>query len=226
MMAACMRDRITKVHVADDHPVVRTGVRMTIESAPDCLFVRETVDASSTMAAVIADPPDVLVLDLWLGGNDGVELIRQLGASRPEVRVLVYSMADERVFGPRVLRAGAAGFVRKDRGLDEVLEAVRTIASGRRAISPELADELVEAGLQGGRPADKETPELRGLTDREVQVLRLIGRGFSSARIAESLRISPKTVGAHRENLKNKLGLADAATLAQRGAALLEQRLL
>ncbi|MEI9898093.1 MAG: response regulator transcription factor [Chthoniobacter sp.] len=219
-------DRVTRVQVADDHPVVRTGVRLIVESAPDCEFLGETVDAATTFAAVEAHPPDVLVLDLWMGGNDGLDLIRRLCATHPQTRILIYSMADEQVFGPRALRAGAAGFLRKDRGLDELLQAIRTVAGGRRSISAALADELMEAGLRGVHSGETRPSELSALTDRELQVLRLIGRGVSSARIAETLNISPKTVGAHRENLKNKLRLADAAELAQRAASLLEHRLL
>lgn len=217
-------EQVIHVLVADDHPVVRTGVRLIVNSAPDCVFLGETMNAETTFAAVEKHPPDVLVLDLWMGGNDGLDLIRRLIASHPETRILIYSSADERVFGPRALRAGAAGFMRKERGLDELLQAIRTVASGRRAISSELAEELMEAGLRGVRAGEAEAPELSTLTDRELQVLRLIGRGQASAKIAQTLKISPKTVGAHRENLKNKLGLADAAELAERAVSLVKQR--
>jgi DNA-binding NarL/FixJ family response regulator len=169
-------DKLTRVQVADDHPIVRTGVRLIVESAPDCEFLGETADAATTFAAVERNPPDVLVLDLWMGGNDGLDLIHRLRASHPQIRILVYSMADEQVFGPRVLRAGAAGFLLKDRGLDELLQAIRMVASGRRAISPALADELMEAGLRGVRAGETKPVALGALTDRELQVLRLIGR--------------------------------------------------
>jgi DNA-binding NarL/FixJ family response regulator len=218
-------DKHTRIQVADDHPIVRTGVRLIVESAPDCEFLGETADAVTTFAAVERNPPDVLVLDLWMGGNDGLDLIHRLHTSHPQIRILVYSMADEQVFGPRVLRAGAAGFLLKDRGLDELLQAIRMVASGRRAISPALADELMEAGLRGVRAGEMKPFELGALTDREIQVLRLIGRGQSSAKIAETLKISQKTVGTHRENLKNKLRLADGAELAQRAAAMVKERL-
>ena len=219
-------DKTIHVHVADDHPVVRTGVRLIVDSAPDCAFLGETTNAETTFAAVEKQPPDVLVLDLWMGGNDGLDLIHRLTSTHPQTRILIYSSADERVFGPRALRAGAAGFLPKDRGLDELLQAIRTVAGGRRAISAALGEELMEAGLRGIRAGESEAPELSALTDRELQVLRLIGRGQSSGKISETLKISPKTVGAHRENLKNKLQLADAAELAERAVTLVKQRLL
>jgi DNA-binding NarL/FixJ family response regulator len=219
-------EKVIHVQVADDHPVVRTGVRLIVNSAPDCVFAGETVDAETTFAAVEKRPPDVLVLDLWMGGNDGLDLIRRLTARYPQTRILIYSSAEEHVFGPRALRAGAAGFLLKERGLDELLQAIRTVAGGRRAVSAALAEELMEAGLRGVRAGETEAPELSTLTDREVQVLRLIGRGQTSSRIAETLKISPKTVGAHRENLKNKLRLADGAELAERAVTLVKQRVL
>lgn len=215
-----------RVQVADDHPVVRSGVRMLIESTPDCELTAETVDATTTFAVVEKSPPDVLVLDLWMGGNDGLDLIRRITASQPQTRILIYSMSEESVFGPRALRAGAAGFLLKSRGLDDLLQAIRTVAAGRRSISPELAEDLMAAGLHGTKPGSQGKPqELSGLTDRELQVLRLIGSGQTSAKIAEMLNISLKTVGAHRENLKSKLGLANAAELAERAVTLVKQRL-
>jgi DNA-binding NarL/FixJ family response regulator len=219
-------EKLIHVQVADDHPVVRTGVRLIVDSAPDCVFLGETTDAETTFAAIEMRPPDVLVLDLWMGGNDGLDLIHRLTASHPQTRILIYSSADERVFGPRALRAGAAGFMPKVRGLDELLQAIRTVAGGRRAISAALGEELMEAGLRGVRAGEAEAPELSTLTDRELQVLRLIGHGHGSAKIAERLKISPKTVGAHRENLKNKLQLADGAALAERAVTLVKERLL
>ncbi|PTY02949.1 DNA-binding response regulator [Verrucomicrobia bacterium LW23] len=221
-------NKLISIHIADDHPVVRTGVRLIVQSAPDCAFLCDTADAASTLAAVEKHRPDVLVLDLWMGGNDGFELIRSISIASPGTRILVYSSADERVMGPRALRAGAAGFVLKSCGLDELLQAIRTVAAGRRAVSPALMDELMEAGLQSGNPTAaprRKVPELAVLTDRELQVLRLIGSGQPTSKIAQVLNISLKTVGAHRENLKNKLHVANGAELAERAVSLVNQRM-
>jgi DNA-binding NarL/FixJ family response regulator len=169
--------------------------------------------------------PDLLILDLWMGGNDGIELLKEIRTDWPEIRILAYSMNDERIFGRRALQAGAAGYLMKSHGLDELLKALRIVAGGDRYLSAALAAELADIAL---RPAsDPAKPAaLAILTDRELQILRLIGTGQTTAAIAESLHISPKTVGAHREHLKDKLGLADAAALVHRAVVLVETRVL
>jgi DNA-binding NarL/FixJ family response regulator len=213
------------VIVADDHPVVRSGVRLLLSRARGFDLVAETSDAASTLAALERQPPHILVLDLWMGGNDGFDLLRQVHARWPEVRILVYSMNDERVFGPRALHAGAAAYVMKTEGLDQLLAALRLVAGGGRYMSPTLAAELAEAALHAVSQPRKPAA-LATLTDRELQILRLIGTGHSTAFIAETLHISPKTVGAHRENLKNKLALDDGAELTRRAVQLVETHVL
>ena len=131
------------------------------------------------------------------GGNDGIELIRRIRDERPSIRVLVYSMNDELNYGARALRAGAAGYLMKSHRLDELIHALRTIASGERYVSPALAANLISTGLHAH--ADFAKPAaLATLSDREIQVLRLIGRGYTTAAISKELNIAAKTVGAHR----------------------------
>jgi DNA-binding NarL/FixJ family response regulator len=210
---------------ADDHPVVLSGIRLALRGSGEFQLLSETHDGASTLAAIEQNAPDLLILDLWMGGNDGIELLQQIHRRWPSICVLVYSMNDERSYGARALRAGAAGYLMKSHGLDELLRALRVLVSGKRYLSPELAAELVEIGLHPNSDPSKPS-DLANLTDREIQVLRLIGLGHSTAAIGKELGISTKTVGAHRENLKNKLNVENATKLGQKAVLLLESRAL
>ena len=213
------------VIAADDHPVVLSGIRIALRSSGNFTLRAEAADAGSTLAAIEREVPDLLILDLWMGGNDGMELLRQIHSRWPSIRILIYSMNDERSYGARALRAGAAGYLMKSQGLDELVAALRVVDSGDRYVSSALAVELIGMGLHPN--ADPEKPdELANLTDREIQILRLIGGGQSTAAIASMLKISAKTVGAHRENLKNKLNAANSAELAKKAVQLVEKRVL
>lgn len=205
--------------------MVRSGLRLLLARERGFDLLAETGDAPTTLAAIERHPPELLILDLWMGGNDGFELLRQIHARWPEVRILVYSMNDERIFGPRVLHAGAAGYVMKTEGLDELLAALRIVAESGRYLSPTLAAELADSALRAVT-LPRKPAVLATLTDRELQVLRLIGTAHATAAIAEALHISPKTVGAHRENLKNKLGIEDGAALTRRAVQLVETHVL
>lgn len=213
------------VIAADDHPVVLSGIRIALRGSGEFTLLAETMDAASTLAEIEQTVPELLILDLWMGGNDGVELLRQVVSRWPAIRVLVYSMNDERSYGARALRAGAAGYLMKSHGLDELLDALRIVAAGGRYVSPALAAELIGAGLHPQPDPDKPTG-LANFTDREIQVLRLIGTGQGTAAIARMLNISVKTVGAHRENLKNKLNAENSAELVQRAILMVENRVL
>ena len=211
----------------DDHPIVRSGVRLILATAAEFNLVAEAGNATETFAAVERYLPDLLILDLWMGGNDGLELIRRIMVRHPAARILVYSVNDERIFGPRTFKAGAAGYLMKQHGLEELLTALRVIAAGERYLSRELAVLITSTALDTTRSANNlPLATLSSLTDRELQVLRLIGTGLGSAAIAQRLGISARTVGAHRENIKNKMRLPDAAALARQAAALTEARLL
>lgn len=213
------------VIAADDHPVVLSGIRLVLRVSAEFELLAETHDRTSTLAAIEQHVPDILILDLWMGGNDGIELIRRIRDEWPMIRVLVYSMNDELSYGARALRAGAAGYLMKSHCLDELINALRIIAAGERYVSPALAADLISTGLH--TPSNFAKPAaLANLSDREIQVLRLIGRGHTTAAISKELNIGVKTVGAHRENLKNKLNVANAASLIQKAVQLVEQRII
>ncbi len=213
------------VIAADDHPVVLSGIRLALRGSGDFTLLAETADGAATLAAIEQSVPDLLILDLWMGEKDGIELLRRIHEGWPSIRVLVYSMNDERSYGARALRAGAAGYLMKSHGLDELLRALRIIASGKRYVSPDFAMELIGHGLHPHSDESKPTG-LANLSDREIHVLRLIGRGYSTAAIAKGLNISAKTVGAHRENLKNKLNAGNSASLVRKAVQLVESHVL
>lgn len=213
------------VIAADDHPVVLSGIRLALLGSGDFRLLAETHDGASTLAAIRQTVPDLLILDLWMGGNDGIDLLQRIRKNWPSIRVLVYSMNDEKTYGARALRSGAAGYLMKSRGLEELLIALRIISSGDRYVSPLLGAELIESGLHP-HPDPAKPAALAALSNRELQVLRLIGTGSTTAAISQELNISAKTVGAHRENLKNKLNTGNSASLVQLAVKLVEKRML
>ncbi len=215
----------TRLIIADDHPIVRAGVRMLASSRPDFDLVAETSTAEETLQKVAELGPDVLVLDLWLGEDDGLDLLRTLRRERSEVKVLIYSMNDEELYGPRTIQAGARGYLMKDQGLDELARAIEIVVSGKRYLAANLLDRMIDGSMNEPPPRNPAEPvPLRTLTDRELHILRLVGRGLGTGEVARTLGISPKTVGAHRENLKQKLGVGTAQELVRLAVTYVEQR--
>jgi DNA-binding NarL/FixJ family response regulator len=221
---SCVEIKPRRIAIIDDHPIVRVGVRLMIEAEAGLSCVGEAGSVSEAIDLVEKEHPEIIILDLWMGGNDGLELVRNLHAIAPKMDILVYSMNDELIYGARALRAGAAGYVMKDSGLAELSKAINSVRSGELYVSARLSQSLVAESL-GQRPTSA-NQLIAGLTDRELQILRLLGSGKSTGDIAGRLSISPKTVGAHRENLKNKLGVDSGAELTQRATVMVERRLL
>ena len=205
-----MADRAS-VLLVDDHPILRQGLARLIEGEPDLSVCAEAENAEQALAAVARYRPDLAVVDLSLAGKPGVDLVRHLRQAEPPPRVLVLSMHDEAIWAPRVLQAGACGYVMKQDDPRTLLARLRQALAGDTAVSPAVASSLLKQ-LTWDRTAAKPTG-VDSLSDRELQVLRLIGTGQSSRLIAASLHISVKTVDAHREHIKHKLGLASAAEL-------------
>ncbi|MEY3897185.1 MAG: hypothetical protein RLZZ214_2706 [Verrucomicrobiota bacterium] len=215
-----MPDPLFTVIAADDHPVVLSGIRLVLRAAGEFKLLAETQDGATTLAAIEKEVPDLLILDLWMGDNDGIELLRRIHDRWPSIRVLVYSMNDERSYGARALRAGAAGYLMKSHGLDELVNALRVVAADGRYLSDDLAAELIGNGLHA-KPCAITT-----LSDRELQILRLIGMEQTPSTIAKSLNINTKTLSVHCENLKNKLNLANSDALARQAEHWVESHVL
>jgi DNA-binding NarL/FixJ family response regulator len=207
----------TSVFVVDDHPIVRVGVRLMLEDSKGLRFVGEAGTVVETLRQVESLQPDLVVLDLWLGGNDGVGLIRQLRTLAPRTDLVCYTMNDEKVLGPKALRAGAMGYVSKQEPLEILEEAIQAVRRGEKYFSPALRDVLAKQSLEGVDDS------LSLLSERELQVLRLIGLAKPNQAIAAELGVSHKTVSAHREALKRKLGLSSSSELVRHAVLWVER---
>ena len=209
-----------RILIVDDHPMLRHGLAALIESEPGLAVCGEAATCQAALAAIHESKPDLVIVDIALDGHDGLELIKQIKARLPEIPALVFSMYDETEYAERALRVGARGYVTK-RQLDEtVLVAIDRVLRGEMYLSPKLEARLA-ARFIGGQTLETDSP-LNALSDRELQVFRLLGQGRGTRQIAETLHLSIKTVESHREHIKRKLGIGSAAELARRAIRWVE----
>lgn len=194
-----------KILLVDDHPLMRRGQADLLHREPDFTVCGEAGTAREAMEVIAKMKPDLVLVDMGLPDKDGLELIKDIQALHPGLPVLAMSMQDESLYAPRVLRAGGRGYVMKQEGPELLAAAIRTVLSGRVALSPRMAAKILETMVG---PVGQTTggPEAK-LTDRELEVLRLFGEGWSTDEIAGRLHLSPKTVDVHRGHIKEKLGL-------------------
>ena len=190
-----------RVVIADDHTILREGLRQLLGSAPDIAVVSEAADGHEVMARVRADEFDVLLLDMSMPGKSGIELIKQVKAERPKLRVLVLSMHEEQQYAVRALKAGASGYLTKDSAATQLVTAIRKVAGGGAFITAEVAEQLA----LGAMP-DSEGPPHTRLSDREYEVFQLLVAGVTVSDIAARLNLSGKTVSTHKARLMEKLG--------------------
>ena len=200
-----------RVILADDHTLVRAGIRRILESLPGCVVVHEAVDGLQAIDALRRVEADVLVLDLTMAGRDGIEVLRVAKAERPALKVIVLTMHAGREYVARAMQEGANGYLLKDSAVQDLAAAIAAVQSGLTYFSPAIQQQMAEM-LKGGVPA---VPDLRALTDREREVLILLARGLSTKEIAVSLDIGVRTVETHRANLMRKLGVRSVALLTQ-----------
>ena len=199
-----------RVVLADDHTLVRAGVRRILESQPGFTVVAEVADGDAALATLAERPADVLVLDLSMPGRDGFEVLRHARQVRPDLRVLVLSMHAGAEYVQRAVREGADGYLLKDSAVQDLVAGIRSVMEGRAFYSPAVQAQL--ARLARERPG---LGSLESLTDREREVLRLVARGLTTKEIAGTLEISMRTVDTHRANLMRKLDLKSVALLTQ-----------
>ncbi|RFC44336.1 MAG: hypothetical protein DVB28_001080 [Verrucomicrobia bacterium] len=202
-----------QILVVDDHPIVRQGVSRLISEEERFLVCGEASTWGEAVDLAANTRPDALVLDISLGKRMGLDLIREMTALVPELRILVLSMHDELVYAERSLRAGAHGYIMKSDAAQKILEALDHILSGGVYVSPRLTGLLLGRPLHS--PDCRPRPGIQSLTNRELEVLSLIGQGLSSEAIAARLSLSLKTVEAHRSNIRNKLGLETGERLLE-----------
>lgn len=200
-----------RILLADDHAVLRAGLRALLEREPDLTVVGEAAHGEEALEKCRDLNPDVVVLDITMPGADGLETTRRIAALQPDVRIVILTMHPEEHYLVPVLEAGASGYVHKARADEELIEAIRTAAGGEVFLYPEATRLLLERVRQ----ADEPEPGLERLTDRERQVLALTAEGFSSSEIGERLIISPKTVDTYRSRIMRKLDLQHRSQLVR-----------
>ena len=202
-----------RVLLVDDHELVRTGMRELIHGEPNLSVCGEAADASTAMRLVEETRPNVAIVDLMLRTGSGLDLVRQMRASDPTIRVVVCSMHDDTIYAERVLQAGALGYVGKQEPADRILYAIREVSAGRVFVRDEIADRILRRAA--GRCGETPRWSIETLSDRELEVLDLLGAGLTTRQIADRLHLSVKTIDTYREHLKVKLDLESATALVR-----------
>jgi DNA-binding NarL/FixJ family response regulator len=201
------------VFLVDDHPLLRQGLAMMINREPDLMVCGEAEEASTAMKAIASTKPDILIVDISLNGPDGLDLLKNLRTIYPDLPVLILSMHDESIYAERALRARANGYIMKQEATEKVLVAVRRILEGEIYLSPRLANKLLQQYMSG-QTAGTDS-RMAALSDRELEVFRMIGEGLGTRQIAEALHLSMKTVESYQAHLKEKLSLRTGRELMQ-----------
>jgi len=202
-----------RVLVIDDHAVVRRGLALLISQQPGLCACGEAGTPAEALEAVKTLRPDVAVVDIALGGADGLALIAQIKAQWPEVRVLALSMHSDTLYAERAVRAGASGYLMKEQAVDVLVTALRQVAEGGVYLSDEAQARLVRRMSYGGPGGDRTAIDT--LSDRELAVFRQLGSGFTTRQISTELHLSQKTIQSHVEHMKRKLSLASATALVR-----------
>jgi DNA-binding NarL/FixJ family response regulator len=209
----CAKQQRRTVIVVDDHPVTRLGVSTLIGNQSDFTVCGEAGSGQAAIELLSRIAPDLAIVDLADGTMGGVELLRNIRVLRPRMRVLVMSAQDEEIYAERALRAGATGYIMKQRPVGEIIAAVRLVLAGEVYLSEKMKGRMLNRLARGA--AGEAVSAIDTLSDREMEVFRLIGDGFRTNQIAERLHLSSKTIDSHREHLKQKLGLAGGGDLVR-----------
>ena len=202
-----------RVLLVDDHPIVRQGLALLIDREADLSVCGEADGARSAFHAIETLRPDIVVLDISLNGPDGLEVLKEIRVKTGSLPVLILSMHDESIYAERAMRAGANGYIMKQEATEKVLVAIRRILQGDVYLSERLTTTMLQQYVRGGA-ATKSSP-LLNLTDRELEVFRLIGEGHGTRQIADELHLSVKTIESYQAHIKEKLALRNARELVQ-----------
>src|SRR6478752_9925172 len=202
-----------RVFVVDDHPIVRQGLALLINREADLMVCGEAEDAHTAVQLVATTNPDILVVDISLNGPDGLDLLKDVRTKYPTLPVLILSMHDESIYAERALRAGANGYIMKQEATEKVLVALRRILAGEIYVSDRIANKMLKHYITGSGPVRNSS--IADLSDRELEVFRLIGEGHGTRQIAEELHLSVKTVESYQAHIKEKLSLRSARELMQ-----------
>ncbi len=197
-----------RVVVADDHTIVREGLKQLLTAADDLIVVGEAQNGHEVLQRIRENHFDVLLLDMSMPGKSGIELIKQVHSEKPKLRILVLSMHEEEEYAVRALKAGAAGYITKESASAQLVAAIRKVAGGGAFISPAVAEQLA----LGAMPQSEGLPHT-ALSDREFQVFHMLVRGVSVTVIADTLNLSVKTVSTHKSSVMQKMGMANQSEL-------------
>jgi DNA-binding NarL/FixJ family response regulator len=202
---------VRRVLIVDDHPIVRQGLRRVVEHQHDLVVCGEAETRDALQAALDDPHPDVLICDISSKSGDGIDLVRYARAHHPQLRILVLSALDELLYAERMLAAGANGYITKDSSTDEFLASMRCVLDGHIYVSETIRRNMLRR--YAGRMSAKSADPIDRLSNRELQVLRMIGKGLTSRQTAQALHLSVKTVESHRHSIKRKLNLSTATQL-------------
>jgi len=201
------------VFLVDDHPIVRQGLTLLINQEPDLTVCGQAEEMHSALQAIQSFHPDIMIVDISLNGPDGLELLKNIRAKHSGMPVLILSMHDESIYAERALRAGANGYIMKQEATEKVLVALRRILAGEIYVSDRVGNHMLQHYIRGASPLPQSS--VAELTDRELEVFRLIGEGHGTRQIAEELHLSVKTVESYQAHIKDKLSLRSARELVQ-----------
>jgi DNA-binding NarL/FixJ family response regulator len=213
---------VKRLLLVDDHPIMRHGLAQLIRAEPGLDVCGEAGSAREGLELAGRLKPDLVVIDLTLPDKNGLELLKDIQAQHPGTLCLVLSMHDEAMYGERALRAGARGYIMKEAAADHLINAARKVLSGGIYVSDSMASRMLEQVT--GQRARSAASGVETLSDRELEVLEMIGRGVATKNIAERLCISARTVEAHRAHIKEKLGVGDGAALVRYAVQWVESR--
>jgi len=198
--------------IVEDHPIVRKGLTELINGEPDMTVCGESDTAGGGLTVIRTGRPDVAIVDLSLGKDSGLNLVKQIDASQLDVRVLILSMHEETLHAERALAAGARGYIMKHEAMHNLITAIRCVASGKTYVSAQMSERIV-ARVTGRRTTRDEPAPFDRLTDREREVLALMGRGLGTREVAQQLGLSMKTIETYQARIKEKLGLSNGHEL-------------
>jgi DNA-binding NarL/FixJ family response regulator len=205
--------KTVKILIVDDHPIVREGLAARLGRQPDFEVCGEAEDVADALEKVKTARPDVVIVDLSLKSGQGLDLIKRIKALDMDTKMLVSSMYDESLYAERSLRAGAMGYVNKQEVSEKIIDAIRQVVDGKIYLSPRMTERLLQRAV-GAAPQLVQSP-FETLTDRELEIFKMIGKGMTTRQIANDLHLSVKTVETHRENIKGKLNLPNSAELSR-----------
>ena len=205
-----------RIVLADDHGIVRQGLKLLIDSQPDMLVIGEAADGAGVLTQAQALKPDVVVMDISMPGINGLVATRTLKQAQPDIAIIVLTRHDEDTYFEELLRAGASGYVLKQSPPPELLQAIRAVAAGGIYLDPAVTNRVAD-GLLGGKLLDSRAATRATISERESEVLRLVAVGHTNKEIANQLNISVKTVEVHKTNAMRKLGLAGRVDVVRYG---------